>query len=159
MEVLCLRFRQHRLINFDNKSTCFEQKIVVHNRSSSPRIDSVFFCLRIYHRVLSFVGTGLCRNHPQAEKIREQFIIKIVPMLNPDGVINGSYRCSLSGSDLNREWKNPCKNTHPQIYHLKRAIVEGEYKKLLFIDIHGHSKKKASFMYGCVGAKSPYAPK
>eukprot|EP00983_Pelagomonas_calceolata_P025766 806977-Pelagomonas_calceolata.AAC.1 len=26
----------------------------------------------------------------------------IVPMLNPDGVINGSYRCSLAGVDLNR---------------------------------------------------------
>jgi len=28
--------------------------------------------------------------------------MQIVPMLNPDGVINGSYRCSLAGVDLNR---------------------------------------------------------
>ncbi len=30
-------------------------------------------------------------------------------MLNPDGVINGNYRCSLAGCDLNRRWKNPLK--------------------------------------------------
>jgi hypothetical protein len=30
-------------------------------------------------------------------------------MLNPDGVINGNYRCSLAGVDLNRRWKFPSK--------------------------------------------------
>jgi murein tripeptide amidase MpaA len=30
-------------------------------------------------------------------------------MLNPDGVINGNYRCSLAGADLNRRWKTPNK--------------------------------------------------
>lgn len=27
------------------------------------------------------------------------------------------------------------------------------------MDIHGHSKKKSSFMYGCVSSKSPYLAK
>lgn len=27
-----------------------------------------------------------------------------VPMLNPDGVINGNYRCNLAGFDLNRSF-------------------------------------------------------
>lgn len=27
---------------------------------------------------------------------------QVVPMLNPDGVINGNYRMSLAGVDLNR---------------------------------------------------------
>lgn len=26
-------------------------------------------------------------------------------MLNPDGVINGNYRTSMTGYDLNRYWK------------------------------------------------------
>lgn len=30
-------------------------------------------------------------------------------MMNPDGVIHGNYRCSLSGVDLNRQWDNPSK--------------------------------------------------
>ena len=36
--------------------------------------------------------------------LRDHFVFKIVPMLNPDGVVNGNYRCSLSGQDLNRQW-------------------------------------------------------
>jgi len=28
-------------------------------------------------------------------------------MLNPDGVISGNYRSSLSGLDLNRQWIDP----------------------------------------------------
>lgn len=37
-----------------------------------------------------------------AKILRDNFIFKIVPMLNPDGVINGGYRCGLAGVDLNR---------------------------------------------------------
>ena len=38
----------------------------------------------------------------EAQVLREKFVFKIIPMLNPDGVIYGNYRCSLSGCDLNR---------------------------------------------------------
>jgi murein tripeptide amidase MpaA len=54
--------------------------------------------------------------------LRDNFIFKIIPMLNPDGVINGNYRCSLAGCDLNRRWKNPNKFLHPTIYHTKKLI-------------------------------------
>jgi cytosolic carboxypeptidase protein 2/3 len=29
-------------------------------------------------------------------------IIKIIPMMNPDGVIMGNFRCDLVGNDINR---------------------------------------------------------
>jgi cytosolic carboxypeptidase protein 2/3 len=37
-----------------------------------------------------------------ARILRDNFVFKIVPMLNPDGVINGNTRCNLAGVDLNR---------------------------------------------------------
>jgi murein tripeptide amidase MpaA len=37
-----------------------------------------------------------------ARILRDNFIFKVVPMLNPDGVINGNTRCNLAGVDLNR---------------------------------------------------------
>ena len=40
----------------------------------------------------------------EAEILRQNFVFKVIPMLNPDGVINGNYRCSLAGCDLNRRW-------------------------------------------------------
>ena len=44
----------------------------------------------------------LLSNDKYAVKLRRNFVFKIIPMLNPDGVINGNYRCSLAGCDLNR---------------------------------------------------------
>ncbi len=52
----------------------------------------------------------------EAKILRDNFVFKIVPMLNPVGVINGNYRCSLAGCDVNRRWKLPSKTLHPEIY-------------------------------------------
>ena len=61
----------------------------------------------------------LVGNSVGARLLRDNFIFKIVPMLNPDGVINGSARCNLAGVDLNRQWIEPNKKLHGTIYHTK----------------------------------------
>ncbi|XP_044229374.1 cytosolic carboxypeptidase 1 isoform X3 [Thunnus albacares] len=89
---------------------------------------------------------------PLAASLREAYIFKIVPMLNPDGVINGSHRCSLSGEDLNRQWQNPNPELHPTIFHTKsllQYLAHIQRAPLVFCDYHGHSRKKNVFMYGC----------
>ncbi|KAM6958777.1 cytosolic carboxypeptidase 1 [Aplochiton taeniatus] len=89
---------------------------------------------------------------PQAQSLRETYIFKIVPMLNPDGVINGNHRCSLSGEDLNRQWQNPSPELHPTIFHTKsllQYLAAIQRAPLVFCDYHGHSRKKNVFMYGC----------
>lgn len=58
-------------------------------------------------------------NSEEAEILRQNYVFKIIPMMNPDGVINGNYRCSLAGCDLNRRWKAPSKCLHPTIYYTK----------------------------------------
>jgi murein tripeptide amidase MpaA len=64
----------------------------------------------------------LQKNNKEAKMLREQFIFKIVPMLNPDGVVNGHYRCNYTGADLNRRWPNPSKLLHPTIYYTKKLV-------------------------------------
>lgn len=89
---------------------------------------------------------------PLAASLREAYIFKIVPMLNPDGVVNGNHRCSLSGEDLNRQWQNPNPELHPTIYHTKsllQYLAHIQRAPLVFCDYHGHSRKKNVFMYGC----------
>jgi hypothetical protein len=78
-------------------------------------------------------------------------------MLNPDGVINGNYRCSLAGCDLNRRWKAPSKIIHPTVYHTKQLVKESHDERgvFLFCDLHGHSRKHNIFMYGCHNPKVP----
>mmetsp|Transcript_13587 Transcript_13587/g.20576 ORF Transcript_13587/g.20576 Transcript_13587/m.20576 type:complete len:732 (-) Transcript_13587:52-2247(-) len=86
-----------------------------------------------------------------AKILRDNFVFKIVPMLNPDGVINGNYRCSLAGVDLNRRWSDPSIKLHPTVYYTKEMIrkFKGDRHIVLFCDLHGHSRKKNIFMYGC----------
>ncbi|XP_072006964.1 cytosolic carboxypeptidase 1 isoform X2 [Engystomops pustulosus] len=94
----------------------------------------------------------LMGNSPTAQTLRESYIFKIVPMLNPDGVINGNHRCSLSGEDLNRQWQNPNADLHPTIYHTKgllQYLASIKRVPLVYCDYHGHSRKKNVFMYGC----------
>jgi len=78
-------------------------------------------------------------------------VFKIVPMLNPDGVIYGNNRCSLLGVDLNRKWIAPNKFLHPSIYFAKYMLryAHIERRVLLFSDLHGHSRKNNAFFYGC----------
>eukprot|EP00002_Diphylleia_rotans_P022826 TRINITY_DN4487_c0_g1_i1.p1 TRINITY_DN4487_c0_g1~~TRINITY_DN4487_c0_g1_i1.p1 ORF type:complete len:624 (+),score=86.47 TRINITY_DN4487_c0_g1_i1:93-1964(+) len=88
---------------------------------------------------------------PDARFLRENFVFKIIPILNPDGVITGSYRCSSTGDDLNRNWTEPSKVYHPTIYNAKIMIQNflADRPIMLFCDIHGHSRKRNVFLYGC----------
>jgi hypothetical protein len=73
-------------------------------------------------------------------------------MLNPDGVIEGNYRCNLTGNDLNRQWNNPDKDKYPTIYYTKKlilSIANSSSTILLYCDMHGHSKIKNMVLYGC----------
>jgi hypothetical protein len=45
------------------------------------------------HGIIDF----LTSDNAVATALRRRFLFRVVPMLNPDGVINGNYRCSLSG--------------------------------------------------------------
>ncbi|CAK61401.1 unnamed protein product (macronuclear) [Paramecium tetraurelia] len=87
-----------------------------------------------------------------ALKLFEKCVIKVVPMMNPDGVILGNYRTGLAGKDLNRKFKQTDGIRFPTVQAMKRLVYD-QYKKygsnlIAFIDLHGHSIKKNVFLYG-----------
>lgn len=41
---------------------------------------------------------------PLARQFRERFMLVMIPLLNPDGVVNGHARHNSGGTDLNRDW-------------------------------------------------------
>ena len=96
---------------------------------------------------------------PEADLIRRSFVVKVVPMINIDGVVNGNYRCSLAGCDLNRRWKRPSKQIHPVVYGIKRLCKKftRERELVLYCDFHGHSRNKDIFMYGNNYRQNPEA--
>lgn len=92
-----------------------------------------------------------------ARVLRRLFLFQIIPMLNPDGVYYGNSRCGLSACDLNRQWYSPSQKVHPTIFHAKE-LLKNEFSTrgvVFFCDIHGHSRKKNVFMYGCDTKKRP----
>ncbi|CAL1595258.1 unnamed protein product [Knipowitschia caucasica] len=94
----------------------------------------------------------LCSSDPVAQSLRETFIFKIIPMLNPDGVINGTHRCNLNSADLNRQWLRPDPVLSPTIFHTKgflHYLNSTGHTPLVYCDYHGHSRKKNVFLYGC----------
>ena len=95
----------------------------------------------------------------EAQSIRKRCVVHIIPMSNPDGVIIGNYRSSLAGNDLNRQYQNPNPKLHPTVTAIKKLVnsiketAEDDPDPILaFLDIHGHSRKKNTFIYG------PYFP-
>lgn len=92
----------------------------------------------------------LVSDHPSAVHLRENYVFKIVPMLNPDGVIVGNYRCSLAGQDLNRTWIEADALTFPEIHAYKKFIEDFSEERsiILFTDYHAHSKKRDAFFFG-----------
>ncbi|KAB0799155.1 hypothetical protein PPYR_07035 [Photinus pyralis] len=86
-----------------------------------------------------------------AKELREKFIFKLVPMLNPDGVIVGNTRCSLTGKDLNRQYRTVIRETYPSIWYTKLLIKRmlEECGVAMYCDLHAHSRKHNIFIYGC----------
>ena len=99
----------------------------------------------ICHGVITF----LVSNHAEAAILRDRFIWKVIPCLNPDGVVIGNYRCNLAGVDLNRQWLKPDPDLHPTIFLVKEllSLVRQQGDVSLYIDIHGHSRKLGAFTY------------
>uniref|UniRef100_A0A8C7BZ77 AGBL carboxypeptidase 3 n=1 Tax=Neovison vison TaxID=452646 RepID=A0A8C7BZ77_NEOVI len=93
-------------------------------------------------------------NSSDAQLLRDTFIFKVVPMLNPDGVIVGNYRCSLAGRDLNRNYTSVLKESFPSVWYTRNMIHRLMEKRevILYCDLHGHSRKENIFMYGCDGS-------
>ncbi len=72
--------------------------------------------------MLQGVMNFLMSKTPQAQLLRNYCVFKIIPMVNPDGVIHGNYRCCSAGVDLNRRWNKPKKKIHPTVYFIKEMI-------------------------------------
>ena len=74
----------------------------------------------------------------------------IVPMLNKDGVFIGNYRTGIVGDDFNRKFESGQKEFFPEINSLKKMVRKCKKtgKVMLFLDLHGHSILKNSFLFG-----------
>ncbi|CAH8497859.1 unnamed protein product [Dicrocoelium dendriticum] len=153
-ELLGMTVQQRRV----DLITITHPKNVTSNADMKRR--TVFITARVHpgETPSSYVCQGfidfMVSDHPLAQELRYHLIFKVVPMLNPDGVFLGNYRCSLLGFDLNRQWRNPSQWAHPEIHATKLLLMKLDRSTTMdvnfFVDIHAHSTMMNGFMYGNV---------
>jgi len=137
------------------------EMVIITNFSSKPEQIAIRRAVILTSRVhpgesnASYMMEGtleyLVSEDEGARYLRDNFVFKIIPMLNPDGVIVGNYRCSLSGLDLNRQWISASAKLCPENYATKVMMRKTQDSRDIFFycDYHGHSCAKNLFMYGC----------
>ena len=74
--------------------------------------------------IMKYLLQELVMKAENYDSILSNYVVKLVPMVNPDGVTIGNSRASLVGLDLNRRWAEPNASIHPEIYFLKRVIQQ-----------------------------------
>lgn len=85
--------------------------------------------------MVAFVET-LYADTELARAFRDRFRIVSLPLLNPDGVVNGHWRHNLGATDLNRDWGPFAQPETAIIVRLLDALVEDGRRVRMFVDFH-----------------------
>jgi hypothetical protein len=128
------------ITNFNSASTISARQSILFTARVHPGETSGSY-------VIESVINTLLNNSEQSNNLLNKYVFKIIPMLNPDGVIHGHYRNNILGKDLNRMWQDPRDNVTPTIYYLKKLITIN--KPYFFCDFHGHSNMPNCALYCC----------
>ena len=82
--------------------------------------------------------------------LRKNFVFKVVPVLNPDGVYHGHFRLDINGVNLNRCYVDPDRPSFPVIFAVKTYInyLNSLENLAFYMDFHAQSSKPSSFLFG-----------
>ena len=86
----------------------------------------------------------------QTQVLLRNYVFKIIPNLNPDGVARGMWRFDTQGINLNRYYENPKDEKHPTVIAAKKEVlkVHDSGRLKMYMDFHAHCSKRGCFIYG-----------
>ena len=87
-----------------------------------------------------------------ARSLLDQAVLYLVPNMNPDGSVRGHLRTNAAGVNLNREWAEPSMEKSPEVYLVRRKMLEVGVD--LHLDVHGDETIPVNFVAGCEGIPS-----
>ncbi|WP_276483757.1 M14 family metallopeptidase [Paraflavitalea pollutisoli] len=114
-------------LKWGNQQSC--SRILLMSRQHSPEVTGQIAQKAFVERLLE--------NDALAKQFRQRFLVYLLPMLNPDGVDEGTWRHSAGGVDLNRDWYafNQPETKAVQQY-LQRELANTDNKLLFALDFH-----------------------
>ena len=85
----------------------------------------------------------------------ERCVFHVVPHMNPDGAVLGNLRTNAAGANLNREWVQPSMERSPEVFLVRKAMLEIGVD--LCLDVHGDEGLPYNFVVGSEGTTT-YSP-
>lgn len=145
--------RQHEYVKVEEIAQSKEGRsveLVMITDSEVPKQDKkTIFLMAMQHAgedAGSFYMEGLINfllsENEDAQLAREKFVYIMIPMMNPDGVFNGTTRYNMEMEDLNNIWLNDEK-IQPEVLGVKNWVdtwYNDGGKIDLFLDIHNHTQ-------------------
>ncbi|HVU23035.1 MAG TPA: M14-type cytosolic carboxypeptidase [Opitutus sp.] len=111
----------------------------------------------------SYIMEGALRflisDDPLAQKLRGETIFKLMPMMNPDGVVRGDCRFNVNGYDTNRGWdvvdlrdKQWLVQT-PEIWYVKTRILFEHRRHPIAIMVNLHTDEGNEYFESMIDAQ------
>lgn len=87
---------------------------------------------------------------PRATALRDRFVFKLVPLVNPDGVARGYQRTDTWGQNLNRCYMAPTPTREPTVYAIREALLDWHKtgRLAMYFDLHAHTSRENAFLFG-----------
>jgi murein tripeptide amidase MpaA len=99
--------------------------------------------------VEGFLERLLDAEDPVSRTLLSKCVFYVVPNMNPDGSVRGNLRTNAVGANLNREWGEPSLERSPEVYLVRKKMLEIGVD--LFLDAHGDEAIPYNFVAGCEG--------
>ncbi len=113
-----------------------KQSIILIGRQHPPEVPGGTISL------MSFVNT-LLSGSDLAKSFNEQFEILLFPLLNPDGVDEGTWRHNANGQDLNRDW---VKFSQPETQAVRDWIKNSKTERAFRFGIDFHTSYSGPYL-------------
>ena len=92
----------------------------------------------------------LINDNPLNKILLDNFIFKLIPIINVDGVSNGYFRLEQDGFNLNRCYLNPNQKINPENFAITKLFYfyASNYKIRYYFDLHADMNSRGVYTFG-----------
>ena len=89
-------------------------------------------------------------DNPLNKILLDNFIFKLIPIINVDGVSNGYFRLDQDGFNLNRLYLNPNQKSNPENFAITKLFYfySSKFKVRYYFDLHADMNARGVYTFG-----------